>query len=84
MALIQPSAKLKKMNDEAYELRKLAATKTGEEKDKDIQQAKELENKAITKKVEAATKQQQLNAATFEANNQSLEELAAMAKRKKH
>ncbi|MES2133013.1 MAG: hypothetical protein V4506_11730, partial [Bacteroidota bacterium] len=71
-----------KMNDDAYELRKSAATKTGEEKDKDIQQAKELENKAITKKVEAAAQQQQLNAATFEANHQSLEELAAMAKGK--
>ena len=71
-----------KMNDTAYELRKSAATKTGEEKEKDIQQAKELENNAIAKKVEAASKQQQLNAATFEANNQSLEELAAMAKGK--
>jgi hypothetical protein len=71
-----------KMNDEAYELRKSSATKTGEEKEKDLQQAKELETKAIAKKIEAADNQKQLNAATFDANNQSLEELAAMAKGK--
>jgi len=70
------------MNDQAYELRKNAVNKSPEEKEKDLQQARELENKAITKKINAAEKQKQLNAATFEANSQSLNELAAMAKGK--
>ena len=70
------------MNDQAYELRKGSVSKSGEEKEKDLQQARDLETKAIAKKIEAADKQKQLNAATFEANNQSLNELAAMAKGK--
>ena len=71
-----------KMNDDALALRKLSATKTGAEKDKDINEAKTLEATALSKKVEASQKQQQLNKATFEANKQSLEELAQMAKGK--
>lgn len=70
------------MNDQAYELRKGSVSKSAEEKEKDLQQARDLESKAIARKVEAAGKQQQLNAATFDANNQSLNELAAMAKGK--
>ena len=71
-----------KMNDDALALRKSSATKTGAEKDKDINEAKTLEATALSKKVEASQKQQQLNKATFEANKQSLEELAQMAKGK--
>jgi hypothetical protein len=71
-----------KLNDDAFALRKSAATKTGDEKEKDLNNAKALETQATTKKIEAANKQQQLNAATFNANKQSLEELALMAKGK--
>ncbi|MBK6985707.1 MAG: hypothetical protein IPH32_13570 [Bacteroidetes bacterium] len=71
-----------KLNDDAATLRKNAAVKTGAEKDKDINEAKTLEATALSKKVEASQKQQQLNKATFEANKQSLEELAQMAKGK--
>jgi hypothetical protein len=71
-----------KMNEDALALRKSSATKTGAEKDKDINEAKTLEATALSKKVEASQKQQQLNKATFEANKQSLEELAQMAKGK--
>lgn len=71
-----------RMNDQAYELRKSSVSKSAEEKEKDLQQARDLESKAITTKVEAADKQKQLNAATFDTNNQSLEELANMAKGK--
>jgi hypothetical protein len=71
-----------KMNDDALALRKSSATKTGAEKDKDINEAKTLEATDLSKKVEASQKQQQLNKATFEANKQSLEELAQMAKDK--
>ncbi len=70
------------MNDQAYELRKASVSKSAEEKEKDLQQARDLESKAIAKKIEAADKQKQLNAATFDANNQSLNELADMAKGK--
>lgn len=73
------SSEAEQMNDQAYELRKASATKTGDEKEKDLQQARELETKAITKKIETAEKQKQLNSATFDANNQSLLELAEMA-----
>ena len=71
-----------KLNTDAAALRKSAATKTGTEKDNDINEAKKLEATALSKKVEASQKQQQLNKATFEANKQSLEELAQMAKGK--
>lgn len=71
-----------KMNEEAYELRRSAASKTGDEKEQALNQAKQLEEKAISTKVETAKQQQQLNSATFEANAKSLEELAAMAKGK--
>lgn len=71
-----------KLNADAAALRKSATTKTGAEKDKDINEAKTLEATALSKKVEASQKQQQLNKATFEANKQSLEELAQMAKGK--
>ncbi|MBI3519429.1 MAG: hypothetical protein HY062_08755 [Bacteroidetes bacterium] len=71
-----------RLNNEAFALRKGAATKTGAEKDADISKAKELETAAISKKIEAADKQKQLNTATYNANKQSLEELAAMAKGK--
>lgn len=70
------------MNDQAYGLRKGSVSKSAEEKEKDLQQARDLESKAIAKKIEAADKQKQLNAATFDANNQSLTELAEMAKGK--
>jgi hypothetical protein len=71
-----------RMNDQAYELRKGSVSKGAEEKEKDLQQARDLESKAITTKIDAADKQKQLNAATFDANNQSLEELANLAKGK--
>ena len=71
-----------KLSSQAFALRKNAATKTGAEKEKDINEAKALEKQAITKKVEAANKQQQLNTATFDANKQSLEDLAKMAQGK--
>lgn len=70
------------MNDQAYELRKGSVSKAAEEKEKDLQQARDLESKAISKKIDAADKQKQLNAATFDANNQSLNELSEMAKGK--
>lgn len=78
-AISAAGSEAEQMNDQAYELRKASATKTGDEKEKDLQQARELETKAITKKIETAEKQKQLNAATFDANNQSLAELAEMA-----
>ncbi|MFN8116483.1 MAG: hypothetical protein U0W65_10245 [Bacteroidia bacterium] len=71
-----------RLNNEASTLRKNAASKTGTEKENDINAAKKLEAEALTKKVDAANKQQQLNTANYEANKQSLEELAAMAKGK--
>lgn len=71
-----------KLNDDAFALRKSAATKTGDEKEKDLNDAKVLETQAVAKKIDAANKQQQLNSATFNANKQSLEELALMAKGK--
>lgn len=71
-----------KLNEDASVLRKSAATKTGADKEAEITAAKSLEAAAINKKVEAAKKQEQINTATYEANKQSLEELAAMAKGK--
>ncbi|MBC7694291.1 MAG: PD40 domain-containing protein [Burkholderiales bacterium] len=71
-----------KLNDEAFAIRKAAATKTGVEKNEAINSAKNLEASAISKKTEAANKQKQLNNATYDANKQSLTELAAMAKGK--
>lgn len=71
-----------KLNNEASILRKSSSSKTGLEKDKDLNEAKSLEKQAITKKVEAADKQKLLNAATYDANKQSLIDLAAMAKGK--
>ena len=71
-----------KLNNDASTLRKNANSKTGSEKDADLNAAKSLETQAVTKKVEAANKQQQLNTATYRANKQSLEELAVMAKGK--
>ena len=75
-------AEAEQMNDQAYGLRKASVSKSPEEKEKDLQQARDLESKAIAKKIEAADQQKQLNAATFDANNQSLNELAEMAKGK--
>jgi hypothetical protein len=71
-----------KLNDDAYALRKSAATKAGTEKDNDINNAKTLEANAISKKIEAANKQKQLNNANYKANLQSLEDLAELAKGK--
>lgn len=73
------STESEKLNDEAFKLRKLAATKTGEDKDKDLASAKSLEASAVVKKIDAASKQKQLNFATFEANQKSLGDLKAMA-----
>ena len=71
-----------KLNDDAYALRKSAATKAGTEKDNDINNAKTLEANAISKKIEAANKQEQLNNANYKANLQSLEDLSELAKGK--
>lgn len=71
-----------KLNDDAFALRKLAATKTGAEKETDINNAKTLEANAVSKKIEAANKQKQLNTVSYEANKQSLKELATLAKGK--
>ena len=69
-------------SNQAFALRKEAATKSGTEKEQLISQAKELESKSIAKKVEAAKQQEQINNAVYEANKQNLEELAKMAKGK--
>lgn len=71
-----------KLNNQALELRKNAVSKPSAEKENDVNTAKKLEADAVAKKVDAANKQQQLNTATYEANKQSLEELANMAKDK--
>ena len=71
-----------KLNQDAADLRKSSASKTGPDKDADITNAKKLESDAVIKKVEAASKQQQLNTATYDANKESLEELANLAKGK--
>lgn len=67
---------------QAGQLRRIAANKTGAEKENDIQQAQNFENRAFAKKKEAANKQKQFNEATFNANAQSLKELEAMAQGK--
>lgn len=71
-----------KLNNDAYALRKTATTKTGAEKDNLIAQAKEMEQQATSKKLEAANNLKQFNIATYEANNQSLADLAKMAEGK--
>lgn len=71
-----------KLNNDAYNLRKTAATKTGTEKDDLLKQAKDMEQLATSKKMEAANNLKQLNNATYEANNQSLTDLAKMAEGK--
>jgi len=71
-----------KLIEDAAAYRKSATTKTGAEKEEEINKAKSAEIEASTKKIDAASKQQQLNSATYEANKQSLQELAEMAKGK--
>lgn len=71
-----------KLNNEAFTLRKTAATKTGTEKDNLMAQAKKLETDATTKKIEAANNLKTLNIATYEANNQSISDLTKMAQGK--
>ena len=75
-------ADAEKLNDDAFKLRQLSVSKTGDEKAKDIEQAKKLEAEAISKKVIASTKQQQFNNALFIANQKSLLELQELAKGK--
>lgn len=70
------------LNTEAMNYRKSSATKTGQEKENDLAKARELETKAIAKKIEAANKQKQLNQAIVEANATSLAELEKMAQGK--
>jgi len=70
------------LSNQAFALRKEAATKTGPEKEQAINQAKELEKQAASKKVEAANKQEQINTAIYNANKQSLDDLAKMAQGK--
>lgn len=67
---------------QAGQLRRVAANKTGAEKENDIQQAQNFENRALAKKMEASNKQKQFNDATLTANAQSLKELEAMAQGK--
>ncbi len=67
---------------EAFDLRKLAETKIGTEKENNISKAKELEGMAVAKKIEAANSQQQLNTTTINTNKENLEALALMAKGK--
>lgn len=71
-----------KLNDEAFKLRQAAITKTGDEKEKDLSSAKQLESEAVSKKINAAKQQQQFNSATYEANQKSLEDLKQMAQGK--
>lgn len=71
-----------KLNSEASALRKSASSKTGTEKENEINSAKKLEAQAIDTKVNAALQQEKFNASTFETNNQSLTELANLAKGK--
>lgn len=75
-------AEADKLNNEASALRKSATSKTGTEKENDINSAKKLEAQALDTKVNAALQQEKLNASTFETNNQSLTELANLAKGK--
>lgn len=75
-------AEAEKLNDEAFKLRQQSVSKTGDEKVKDIEQAKKLEAEAIAKKVVASSKQQQFNNALFIANQKSLLELQELAKGK--
>ncbi len=70
------------LSKEAIELRKLANSKTGAEKEIDLTKAKELDTQAVSKKVEAADSQQQLNTSTLENNKENLTSLAEMAKGK--
>jgi hypothetical protein len=67
---------------QAAQLRRVAANKTGADKENDIQQAQNFENRAFAKKMEASNKQKQFNEATLTANAQSLKELEAMAQGK--
>ena len=78
-AIFDLSIEAEKLNDEAFKLRKLAATKTGEDKENDLSKAKSLEASAVAKKIDASAKQKQFNFATFEANQKSLLDLKAMA-----
>jgi hypothetical protein len=80
--IISILSEAEKLNDEAVTLRKDAMSKPGAEKEKDINKARTLEKNALSKKVEASKKQEELNKTTFETNKQSLEELAQMAKGK--
>ncbi|MBS1634410.1 MAG: hypothetical protein JST26_00715 [Bacteroidetes bacterium] len=70
------------LNKQAYTLRKEASAKTGDEKDKLIAQAKDLEAKAIAKKLEASKIQRDVNVSGLESNAKALEELAQLTKTK--
>lgn len=80
IADILANAETLKNNAEA--LRKSAETKTGVEKEKDLNDAKTLETNALNKKIDAANKQKQLNRNSYDTNKQTLEEYAKFAKDK--
>ncbi len=71
-----------KLNEDAAAFRKSATTKSGSERDEEIKKAKSLEIEASAKKIDAASKQQQLNSATYAANKESLQDFAELAKGK--
>jgi len=68
-----------RLNTESFKFRKLANSKTGDEKNKDLTTAQRLEAEAVSKKINAANKKKKLNSAIFEANQKSLEDLKQMA-----
>lgn len=63
------------MSQEASNIRTEANTKTGEEKDALLEQAKAMEEKAFSKKVEAATLTQQYNDANYNANSNAINDM---------
>lgn len=65
------------MAQEATNLRNEANTKSGEEKDALMNQAKDMDDKSFAKKVEAAQLTQQYNEANYNANNNAINDMLA-------
>lgn len=70
------------LNDQAAVLRKKADIASGDEKKDLLAQATALESKAVDKKIEASAMQKDINAATLDANAESLRDLAQLSKGK--
>ncbi len=71
-----------KLNDEAFKFRQSAKSKTGDEKEKDLASAKKLETDAVSKKISAASAQENYNSKLFNGNKESLNDLQQLAKGK--